>query len=99
MPRVISRRDRWCSEMTAKADESMSERIGPDIRTQGLLVRLQRAMAHEMRTPLHSMSGWLHILESRLPQDDPMAARALGGIRRAIEQQVELADILTATAV
>ena len=77
----------------------MSERIGPDIRTQGLLVRLQRAMAHEMRTPLHSMSGWLHILESRLPQDDPMAARALGGIRRAIEQQVELADILTATAV
>jgi len=99
MLRVISRRDRWCSEMTAKADESMSERIGPDIRTQGLLVRLQRAMAHEMRTPLHSMSGWLHILESRLPQDDPMAARALGGIRRAIEQQVELADILTATAV
>src|SRR5690606_18161420 len=58
----------------------------------------QRAMAHELRTPLHSMSGWLHVLESRLPPDDPMAARALAGIRRAIDQQVELADVLTATA-
>ena len=77
----------------------MGERIGPDIRTQGLLVRLQRAMAHEMRTPLHSMAGWLHILESRLPATDPMAARALAGVRRAIDQQVDLADILTATAV
>lgn len=76
----------------------MNERIGPDIRTQGLLVRLQRAMAHEIRTPLHSMSGWLHVLESRLSTDDPMAGRALAGIRRAIDQQVELADVLTATA-
>ncbi|MFA7503705.1 MAG: response regulator [Burkholderiaceae bacterium] len=81
----------------AKTDRR--ERIGPDLKTQGLLLRLQRAMAHEMRTPLHSMSGWLHVLESRLPVGEPMAARALAGIRRAIDQQVELADILTATAV
>ncbi len=82
----------------ARTSESMNERVGPDVRTQGLVIRLQRAMAHELRTPLHSMSGWLHVLESRLPADDPMAARALAGIRRAIEQQVELADVLTATA-
>lgn len=83
----------------AKTEEPKNQRIGPDLRTQGLLVRLQRAMAHEMRTPLHSMSGWLHVLESRLPPGEPMAARALAGIRRAIDQQVELADVLTATAV
>lgn len=82
----------------ARTTESMNERLGPDVRTQGLVIRLQRAMAHELRTPLHSMSGWLHVLESRLPPDDPMAARALAGIRRAIDQQVELADVLTATA-
>ena len=82
----------------ARPIEAMNDRVGPDVRTQGLVIRLQRAMAHELRTPLHSMSGWLHVLESRLPTDDPMAARALAGIRRAIEQQVELADVLTATA-
>lgn len=59
-----------------------------------LLSRLPRVVAHELRTPLHSMSGWLHLLESRVPPDDPLAARALSGIRRSIEQQVELAELL-----
>lgn len=53
------------------------------------------ASIHDLRTPLGAMSGWLEVLEARADaadSPDPMAARALVGLRRAIEQQTRLLE-------
>lgn len=47
------------------------------------------ALSHDLRTPLNAMLGWLHLLS--MPQRGPeLAARAIAGLRQAIEQQQRL---------
>ena len=47
------------------------------------------ALSHDLRTPLNAMLGWLHLLS--MPQRGPdLAARAIAGLRQAIEQQQHL---------
>ena len=48
------------------------------------------ASIHDLRTPLSAMSGWLEVLEARGAATDPMALRAVQGLRRAIDQQAGL---------
>ncbi|NLD67682.1 MAG: response regulator [Limnobacter sp.] len=47
------------------------------------------ALSHDLRTPLNAMLGWLHLLS--MPKRGPeLAARAIAGLRQAIEQQQQL---------
>ncbi len=51
-------------------------------------------VTHELRNPLNAMTGWLHLLSAdSAPRTEP-AQRALGGLRRALEQQLALIDTL-----
>ncbi len=50
------------------------------------------ASIHDLRTPLSAMSGWLEVLEARAGAQPDMAARAMQGLRRAIDQQARLLD-------
>ncbi|MGE0314700.1 MAG: response regulator [Lautropia sp.] len=50
------------------------------------------ASIHDLRTPLSAMSGWLEVLEARAASGDTMGARAMQGLRRAIDQQTRLLD-------
>ena len=52
------------------------------------------AVAHDLRTPLNAIRGWAHVLESSLPDADPMVRRALAGILLGVEQQARLIDDL-----
>jgi His Kinase A (phospho-acceptor) domain len=51
------------------------------------------AAAHDLRTPLNAMTGWLHLLEHSANQ--PMADKAKSGIRRAIEHQTRVVNELS----
>jgi PAS domain S-box-containing protein len=50
-------------------------------------------LAHELRTPLHSMLGWTQLLRSA-PRDQDITARALEIIERNIRRQVQVIDDL-----
>ncbi|MCD6679945.1 MAG: response regulator [Burkholderiaceae bacterium] len=43
-------------------------------------------LAHDLRTPLNAMVGWLHLLASDTISDE-LRRRALAGLQRAVEQQ------------
>ncbi len=51
-------------------------------------------LAHELRSPLNGMRGWVTVLQGALPQDDPIADRAIDGILLGIEQQLRLIEAL-----
>jgi len=51
-------------------------------------------VAHELRNPLNALSGWLHLLGSDPSVRSEPAQRALGGARRALEQQLATIDLL-----
>lgn len=53
------------------------------------------ALAHDLRTPLNAMVGWLHLLTSG-PISDELRERALAGIQRAVEQQRRVVATLDA---
>jgi len=55
---------------------------------------LLASVAHDLRTPLNSIKSWTHVLESQLPDPDPMTRRALDGIMTGVEQQVRLLEQL-----
>ncbi|WP_187272320.1 response regulator [Zeimonas arvi] len=50
------------------------------------------AIAHDLRTPLNAMAGWLHLLSSPQPRPPEATARAIEGLRRAVEQQRKLIE-------
>jgi len=47
-----------------------------------------RKLAHDLRTPLSAMSGWIHLLETG-KLDDAGTKRALAKLRGNIEDQVK----------
>lgn len=51
-------------------------------------------VTHELRNPLNAMTGWLHLLSADPASFTEPAQRALGGLRRALEQQLALIDAL-----
>ncbi|HYF57480.1 MAG TPA: histidine kinase dimerization/phospho-acceptor domain-containing protein [Burkholderiaceae bacterium] len=51
-------------------------------------------VTHELRNPLNALSGWLHLLSADPSVQGDGARRALGGMRRALDQQLALIDVL-----
>ncbi|HET8645515.1 MAG TPA: ATP-binding protein, partial [Vicinamibacteria bacterium] len=47
-------------------------------------------VSHELRGPLSSMTGWIHILRGDPPPDINTAVRGLGAIERAVRAQTRL---------
>ena len=61
-------------------------------------VVLLEAMIHDLRTPLSAMSGWLEVLEAQLGgAAEPMAERALRGLRRSVDAQAGVLNMLSET--
>ncbi len=50
-------------------------------------------LAHDLRTPLNAMVGWLHLLTSDTVSDE-LRQRALAGLQRAVEQQRRVVSTL-----
>jgi len=50
---------------------------------------------HELNNPLNAMSGWLHLLSASQDLRSEIAARALEGARRAVDQQIEQIGLLS----
>ena len=53
-------------------------------------IDFRAALSHDLRTPLNAMTGWVHLLAMALPDPPETVARALAGLRRAIDKQREL---------
>ncbi len=53
--------------------------------------RASSSLAHDLRTPLNAMVGWLHILEASGGSAE-QRARALEGLRRSVAQQRRIVD-------
>jgi len=70
-PRAVAAR-----ALESRAQDSQND---PDA---ALLARL----AHDLRTPLNAMVGWLHLLASETISEE-LRQRALAGLQRAVEQQ------------
>ncbi len=51
-------------------------------------------VTHELRNPLNAMTGWLHLLSAEPAPRAQAAQRALGGLRRALDQQLAQIDTL-----
>ncbi len=51
-------------------------------------------VAHELRNPLNAMAGWIHLLAADPGLRTDGAQRALAGLRRAIDQQLQQIDTL-----
>ena len=64
-------------------------------------------VSHELRSPLHGIQSWTHVLEHKLALQqrianiaDPLVARALAGIKASVDKQVRLVeDLLDATSI
>ena len=50
------------------------------------------AAAHDLRTPLNAMSGWLHLLGNVTSAPSPLFDKAKLGIARAVQQQTALLE-------
>jgi signal transduction histidine kinase len=51
-------------------------------------------VTHELRNPLNAMSGWLHLLSADTARRPEGGERALAGLKRALDQQVEQVELL-----
>jgi len=61
------------------------------------MAELGRAVAtvtHEIRNPLAAMRTWLHVLEQKLPPDDPDLSKPIDRIKRGIRQCDNIIDDL-----
>lgn len=67
---------------------------GPDLHDCARAAFLA-ALAHDLRTPLNAMVGWLHLLASGTVSDE-LRQRALAGLQRAVEQQRRVVATLDA---
>lgn len=59
-------------------------------------------VSHELRAPLNGIQSWAHVLENYVKEtaSDPLAQRALSGIKTGVAQQVRLIeDLLDASRV
>ena len=56
-------------------------------RAPGLAREAARALAHELRTPLSAMAGWLHLMESGT-LDEAGRKRAIAKLQASIDDQV-----------
>ena len=57
-------------------------------------------VSHELRSPLNGIQSWTEVLRTTLGDANPLAQRALAGIRIGIEQQVRMIDdLLDATRI
>jgi len=63
--------------------------------TERALAVLLRMAAHDLRTPLNAMAGWLQVLAGISDPASPTRERALKGIHLAVTQQTMLADGLS----
>jgi len=55
------------------------------------------SLAHDLRTPLNAMVGWLHLLASGTVSEE-LRERALAGLQRAVEQQRRVVATLDSSA-
>ena len=51
-------------------------------------------VTHELRNPLNAMSGWIHLIAADPGLRSDAARRAISGLRRALEQQLQQVDTL-----
>ncbi len=77
---------------------AVAERSPPELEDPESRVRDQilSTISHELRSPLNAIQSWTNVLEAQIPADPPpLIARALGGIKKGIGEQVELIEELT----
>jgi signal transduction histidine kinase len=72
----------------ASADESRRGPTPAGTTAAGLPREAARKLAHDLRTPLSAMSGWIHLLETGA-LDPAGQKRALAKLRGNIEDQVK----------
>jgi CheY-like chemotaxis protein len=77
----------------AGALESTPQAAPPARHDEAFLAEL----AHDLRTPLNAMVGWLHLLASETISDE-LRQRALAGLQRAVEQQRRVVATLDSPA-
>ena len=56
------------------------------------------ALAHELRGPLNAMAGWSQVVAQSLQRGQPVPEKALDGIFRAISEQTNQLDAMSAVA-
>lgn len=76
---------------TPEAEAVSEEPAAPDGSNNAFLASL----AHDLRTPLNAMVGWLHLLTSGSVSAE-LRERALAGLQRAVEQQRRVVATLDA---
>lgn len=67
-------------------------------RRRRVSVILMGAAAHDLRTPLNTMAGWLQVLQSAQDLPEATRERAFKGLQSAVAQQTALADGLAQAA-
>jgi signal transduction histidine kinase len=78
-----------------------SQDAAPDdapARRRRVSVILMGAAAHDLRTPLNTMAGWLQVLQSAPDLPEATRERAFKGLQSAVAQQTALADGLAQAA-
>jgi signal transduction histidine kinase len=75
---------------TAKRDERTAH-----LRAEAALFMRDHVLgivSHDLRGPLNAIHSWGYVLERKVDAADAAAARALGGVRSGVEQQVKLIE-------
>lgn len=74
---------------STSSNETGSDRTGntSDDSPQDLPQDIKRQLAHDLRTPLSAMAGWLHVIESGT-LDEAGLKKAVAKLQANIDQQV-----------
>ncbi len=86
-------------ESNAPADLAARRADGPEPGCDPVLETaiLLDAVIHDLRTPLSAMSGWLEVLEAQIGAVDGLTGRALQGLRRGVDGQTRVLNVLSDT--